>query len=440
MITDADVLVSYRRDQSPGGFVAAGMPAALSRPRNTAEVRDAVIEAGRLGMPIVPRGAGSGLAGGANAIDGCLVLCLERMTDVVGIDADSLTATVQAGVVNADLRRVAAEQGLWYAPDPASAEFSTIGGNVATNAGGLCCVKYGVTRDWVLGLEVVLASGEVVRVGRRTRKGVAGYDIGALFCGSEGTLGIVTEVTVRLQPLPPTAVTVAASFSRLEAAGMAVRRVMAEMTPSLLEIMDAATIAAVEELQPMELDREAAAMLFARTDAPDGAARAEAERIAAIFTEAGASIAVISEDAAEGRALLAARRLAYPALERLGTTLLDDVAVPLGEVPRFLREAAEIAERTGLRIAVFGHAGDGNMHPTIVYDSRDQGESRRAMAAFEELLELARRLGGTIAGEHGIGTLKRDQLAAELGPAQAIHRAIKDALDPAGLLNPGRAI
>lgn len=439
-ITDRDVLAGYGRDQSPPRFVDAGTPAVLVRPRDTAEVRSAVIEAGRLGLPVVVRGAGSGLAGGANAIHGCLVLCLERMTDIVSIDGASLTATVQAGVINDDLRRAAAEHGLWYAPDPASAEFSTIGGNVATNAGGLCCVKYGVTRDWVLGLEVVMADGEIVRVGRRTRKGVAGYDLAALFCGSEGTLGVVTEVTVRLQPLPPSAVTVAASFAGLEDAGSAVRQVMAELTPSLLEIMDAATIAAVEAFQPMELDREAAAMVFARSDAPGDGARVEAERIAEVFTAAGASIAVVSDDAAEGRALLAARKLAYPALERLGSTMLDDVAVPLGEVPRFLREAADLGARSDLRIAVFGHAGDGNMHPTIVYDADDAEETRRAVSAFEELLDLARRLGGTIAGEHGIGTLKRVQLSAELGPSRSVHLAIKDALDPTGLFNPGRAI
>jgi glycolate oxidase len=402
-------------------------------------VAAAVSAAARHGVPVVPRGAGSGLSGGANAVDGCLVVCLERMDQVVEVDPDSSIATVQAGVVNADLGTAAREHGLWYAPDPASFEFSTIGGNVATNAGGLCCVKYGVTRDSLLGLEVVLADGRVVRLGRRTRKGVAGYDLAGLLCGSEGTLGVITEATVRLQPPPGPASTLAASFATLRAAGEAIARIARSARPSLLEIMDAATIAAVEAFQPMELDLDAAALLFARSDEAGGVEQiAWMERVC---EEAGASLTVTSDEEAEGRMLLAARRLAYPALERRGTTLLDDIAVPVGRVPTFIEAVERIAAEHGVLIATFGHAGDGNMHPTIVYDHHDADETARATTAFGAIVALARSLGGTITGEHGVGLLKRAFLAEELGPDVAqLSRDIKRVWDPLDLMNPGKGM
>jgi glycolate oxidase len=391
-------------------------------------------------MPIVPRGAGSGLSGGANALDDCLVLGLERMTDVIAVDDASLTATVQPGVINAALGAAAAAHGLWYAPDPASREFSTIGGNVATNAGGLCCVKYGVTRDALLGVEVVLADGRAVRLGRRTRKGVAGYDLAGLLCGSEGTLGIITEVTVRLLPPPRPAATLAASFPDLGGAGRAIARIARTLTPSLLELMDRATVCAVEDLQPMDLDRDAAALVFARSDAGRVEGVDDVARMAAWCEEAGATLVVTSDEEAEGRMLMAARRLAYPALERLGATLLDDIAVPLAAIPALLEGVSEIAGRHDLVIGTFGHAGDGNMHPTIVYDHRDDDAVRRARAAFAAIVDLALSLDGTVTGEHGVGVLKRDVLATELGPALDVHRAVKRALDPNGLLNPGKAL
>ncbi|HWI70918.1 MAG TPA: FAD-linked oxidase C-terminal domain-containing protein, partial [Baekduia sp.] len=391
-------------------------------------------------VPIVPRGAGSGLAGAANAVDGCVVLSLERMTDVVEVDAASRLAVVQPGVTGDGLRAAVAGDGLWYAPDPASAAFSTIGGNVATNAGGLCCVKYGVTREALLGLEVVLASGEVVRLGGRTRKRSAGYDLMGLLCGSEGTLGVVTEVTARLLPAPPAGATVAASFPRLEQAGAAVSAITAALTPAVLEIMDAATIAAVEDYRPMDLDRDAEAMLFARSDAAGAAAPAEAERIAALCEAAGADLAVVSDDPAEGRMLMAGRRLAHPALEHRGATLLDDVCVPLGKIINLLAGIPPIAARHDVTIATFGHAGDGNMHPTIVYDPHDPDGPTRARDAFTDLLALVSDLGGTISGEHGAGILKRAWLPRELGAAADVQRRIKSALDPHGLLNPGPSL
>jgi glycolate oxidase len=440
VVVDPDLLTSYRSDQAAPGLLPAGMPAAVARPRTTAEVQEAVRAAARHGVPVVARGAGSGLAGGANAIDGCLVISTERMTDVVAVDAPSLLATVQPGLVNARLGEAARAEGLWYAPDPASYEFSTIGGNIATNAGGLCCVKYGVTRDALLGLEVVLADGRALRIGRRTRKGVAGYDLVSLICGSEGTLAIVTEATVRLLPPPRSSATLAASFANLGDAGRAIARITRETTPAVLELMDRTTIRAVEQMAPQGLDQEIAVLVFARSDLGGAAALEEVDRIAGWCEQEGATLAVTTDEEAEGRMLMAARRLAYSALERQGATLLDDVGVPLGKIPALLEGIERIAERHEVLIGTFGHAGDGNMHPTVVYDHRDEDAVARARAAFAAIVARTLELGGTIAGEHGVGLLKHGLLAGELGEAHELHRAIKRALDPAGLLNPGKAI
>jgi glycolate oxidase len=362
------------------------------------------------------------------------------MTDIVELDPVGLIARVQAGVLNASLKTAAAEAGLFYAPDPASFEFSTIGGNVATNAGGLCCVKYGVTRDSVLGLEVVLADGRLVRLGGRSLKDVGGYDLVSLLCGSEGTLGIVTEVTVRLLPRPRPALTMAASFPSLGAAGEAILAIVGKATPSLLEVMDSTTIAAVEAMQPMDLDDSIAALVFARVDGGGTAAEEDLRTMVELAEAAGASFVAASDDEAEGRMLMAARRLAYPALERLGATLLDDVGVPVSRLGELFARVPPIAARNDVMIGIFGHAGDGNMHPTIVYPHGDPAAVTRARAAFEEIVDLALSLGGTISGEHGIGTLKRDLLERALGPASDLNRAVKRALDPEGLLNPGKAI
>lgn len=439
VVTDPDVLASYCRDQAAPGLLEAGFPAVLARPRTTAEVQAVIRAANATSTPVVPRGAGSGLSGGANAIDGCVVISLEQMARIEQIDERSLTATVQPGVVNDVLRQAAAPHGLWYAPDPASMTWSTIGGNVATNAGGLCCVKYGVTRDAVLGLEVVLADGEVVQLGRRTRKGVVGYDLVGLMVGSEGTLGVITKATLRLLPQPRRAATLAAAFPSLGTAGEAVARICRAATPSLLELMDATTIRAVERFQPMDLDLDAAAYVFARADT-GSASVADVERMAEWCDQAGATLVATTDEEAEGRMIMAARRLAYPALEREGATLLDDVAVPVGAVPRLLEGVDEIARTHDLLIGTFGHAGDGNMHPTIVYDHADPDVVDRARRAFAAIIALAAELGGTATGEHGVGALKRSHARAELGDSVRLHEAIKRALDPANILNPGKSL
>jgi glycolate oxidase len=439
LITDPEVLEAHRRDQA--SWTAAGTPCALVRPGSTGEVQAVLRVASAHRVPVVARGAGSGLAGGANAVEGGLVLSLARMNRILELDRRGLFAVVQPGVINAAVKAAAAEQGLWYAPDPASWEFATIGGNLATNAGGLCCVKYGVTGDAVLGLEAVLADGSVVRTGGRTHKNVAGYDLTRLFVGSEGTLGIITEATLRLRPRPPPATTLVASFPTLVAAGEAVTEIMTGTRPSLLELMDRATVRAVEAYRPMGLDVDAAALLLARSDAGGEQGVAECARMASACEAAGATFIAHSADEAEGELLLGARRLAYPALERQGATLLDDVGVPLSRIVDLLSAVERIAEQRGVLIGTFGHAGDGNMHPTLVFDRSDPDAVARAQVAFDDLLRVVGELGGTITGEHGVGLLKRPYLAAQLGAeGMRLHLAIKAALDPLGLLNPGKMI
>ncbi|WP_016700476.1 FAD-binding oxidoreductase [Actinoalloteichus spitiensis] len=439
VLVDRDVTESYRRDMMP--LAPAGSPAAVVLPGTTEEVQDVVRACGAAGVPIVPRGAGSGLSGAANAVDGCVVLVLTRMDRIVEIDPDNRVAVVEPGVVNLDLRSAVEKHGLFYPPDPSSYDWCTIGGNLSTNAGGLCCVKYGVTTDSVLGLEVVLADGEVLRTGRRTVKGVAGYDLTRLFVGSEGTLGVITRATLALRPLPQAPATVVASFGSTGAAGAAVSRIVREgMVPSLLEIMDSVCVRAVERHLSTELGAGAgsAALVIGQSDLGGAAGLAEVERLEQVCLDAGAEFTHHTDDLAEGRLLLAARRAVLPALETLGSWLTDDVCVPRTRIAELIAGCAEIGEEVGLTVAVTGHAGDGNMHPTIVYDASREDEAEAARGAFDRILALGLRLGGTVTGEHGVGRIKQDWLATEIGPVGLrTHRVIKNALDPQGLFNPG---
>jgi glycolate oxidase len=398
-----------------------------------------------LGVPIVPRGAGTGLSGGANAVGGCVILDLSAMNQILEIDADDLLAVVQPGVINNDLKAAVAEHGLWYPPDPASAPWSTIGGNVATNAGGLCCLKYGVTRDYVLGLRAVVggpvAYGEVVRLGRRTTKGVAGLDLVGLFVGSEGTLGVVTEVTLRLRPARAgTPQTVVGAFGDLVTSGQAVAQITRRgLTPAVLELLDRASLEAVEDWKHMGIEADAMALLLARVDTPGDSGAAEAADIAATMTDAGALWVEQSTDDAEAEALFEARRLVYPAFERLGPVLTEDVCVPRSRVPAMLAQVNEIGARHGLQIATVAHAGDGNLHPLVVTPAGGDAARLEAQAAFEELLDAAIALGGTVTGEHGVGILKRDGLRRELDPGSlALQSAVRRALDPREIFNPGK--
>lgn len=434
--TDPEILASYRFDQAR--FVDAGMPSLVVFPRCTEELSAVVEVAFQHRLPIVPRGAGSGLSGGANAIDGCIVMSLQRMDRVLEIDPLNQLAIVQPGVINTAVKKAARAKGLHYPPDPASYEFSTIGGNIATNAGGLCCLKYGVTSDYVLGLEVVLGDGSIIRTGRRTRKGVAGYDLTRLFVSSEGTLGIVTEATLRLRPLPSEAGTLVSSFPDLIAAGDAITRLTATLALSMLELLDGETLRAIEAWKPIGLDRDAGALLILQADAEREEILKEAEKICAA---SGAVMTIRSSDAVEAELLLQARRLAFPSLERQGDVLLDDVAVPLGQIPALLRQIAVIAERNEVLIATFGHAGDGNMHPTLVFNADDPASIAAARAAFDEIVEAAIKLGGTTTGEHGVGLLKRHHLRSELGDeVLELSRSLKRVFDPRDILNPGKAI
>jgi glycolate oxidase len=395
--------------------------------------------------PVVPRGAGTGLSGGANAIAGCVILDLSPMNQVLEIDPDNLLCVVQAGAINNDVKALVAEQGLWYPPDPASAPWSTIGGNVATNAGGLCCLKYGVTRDYVLGLRAVVggpvAYGDAVRLGRRTTKGVAGLDLVGLFVGSEGTLGTVTEVTLRLRPAPAGPPrTIVGAFPSLVTSGHAVARITRRgLTPAVLELLDRPCLEAVEEWKHLGIEADAAALLLARADTPGESGAAESAAIAATMTDAGALWVQESSDDAEAEALFDARRLAYPALERLGPVLTEDVCVPRSKVPAMLAEVSHIAARHGVRVATIAHAGDGNIHPLIITPPGDDGARIAAQAAFEDFLDAAIALGGTVTGEHGVGLLKRDGMRRELDPASlALQSAIRRALDPLAIFNPGK--
>ncbi|MDX6266668.1 MAG: glycolate oxidase [Frankiales bacterium] len=434
VVTDPDVLTSLASDRAL--WAPAGVPSCAVRPRTAEQVQATLRIAYESGVAVVPRGAGSGLSGGAAAVDGCIVLSLASMTSI-DIHREGMYAVVQPGAVNGDVFRAAAAAGLFYAPDPASREFSTIGGNIATNAGGLCCVKYGVTRDSVLGLEVVLADGDILRTGGTTVKDVAGLDLRSLFVGSEGTLGVVTEATLRLLPQPASAATAIATFDSMEAACTAVTAIVTRCRPSMLEIMDSVTMRAVELMQPMGLDADAGALLLGRTDSGH---EADLEVMRTACVDAGASVFYSTADGSEGELLTAARRLALPALERLGPTLLDDVAVPLDQIAGMVRLIGGVAEAHGVTIGTFGHAGDGNLHPTIVVpDSPDGGA--RARGAFDAILAAALGIGGSITGEHGVGSLKRGALELQLDQGSTkLHRLIKNALDPRGILNPGKAL
>ncbi|MGQ0840652.1 FAD-binding oxidoreductase [Actinokineospora sp.] len=439
VLVDPDVTAGYQRDMMP--LAPYGAPLAVVLPADTAQVQEVVRACAAHGVPIVPRGAGSGLSGAANAVDGCVVLVTTRMNRILEIDPDNRLAVVEPGVINLDLRGAVEKHGLFYPPDPSSYDWCTIGGNLATNAGGLCCVKYGVTTDSVLGVQVVLADGELLKTGRRTVKGVAGYDLTKLFIGSEGTLGVITQATVALRPLPQAPGTMVAAFSSTEAAGAAVSRIVREgVVPSLMEIMDASSIEAVEAYLKTELGagKGCAALLICQSDSGGEAAIRELTVIEQVCADVGAELAYTTYDLAEGQMLLTARRAVLTALEVYGAWLTDDVCVPRTRIAELIAGCARISAEVGLRIAVVGHAGDGNMHPTIVYDPTSGDEFARARRAFDDILAVGLALGGTVTGEHGVGKIKREWLAREIGPiGLRVHRSIKTALDPDNLFNPG---
>ena len=435
VVADGDRMEKYRRDRAadPG----AGTPVAVVRATSTADVQAAVRWAAERGIGVIPRGAGTGLSGGATAQDGCLVVSTESMT-AVEIDPAARTASAEPGALNIAVKRAAAAHGLWYPPDPSSYEICSIGGNVATNAGGLCCVKYGVTSDYVLGLTVVLADGTAVDLGGPRLKDAAGLSLTKLFVGSEGTLGIITRVLLRLLPAQRAPATLVATFSSLDDATATVLEISRRLRPSMLELMDRASINAVEDVTRMGLDRQAEAMLIVQSDEPPPRSAEEVAEVAEICAAHRATEVASTDDPDEAAAFVAARRMMITAMERAGSLLMEDVGVPLPQLAALVRGIERIAGARDVLIAVVAHAGDGNTHPLIVYDPADPDQAARARAAYADVMDLGIALGGTITGEHGVGRLKRPWLGAQLGPdALALNRRIKAALDPHGILNPG---
>jgi glycolate oxidase len=437
--TDPDGMEKYRFDRS-GENDRAGIPAAVVRAESAEQVQEAVRWAARHRVPVVPRGAGSGLSGGAMAVDGGIVLSLERMR-AVEIDLDSQVAVVEPGALNAEVKAAAAGHGLWYPPDPASYDICSIGGNIATNAGGLCCVKYGVTTDYVLGLDVVLADGTLLTLGGKRIKDVAGLSLLKLFVGSEGTLGIVTRAVLRLEPAQPARSTLVAGFGTADDAARAVVAIRSSLRPSMMELMDHAAINAVEDWKPTGLDRSLGALLITQSDAPGAARSEEIERMRLACEAAGAQEVFLTDDPDEGEMFIEARRRAVPAVEARGALLLEDVGAPVPLLPDLLAAIAAISEKYDVPIPVVAHAGDGNTHPILEYDPTDRDGEARARTAFDEVMHAAIALGGTITGEHGVGRTKKGALPDQLGAeVMALSRRVKDALDPHGILNPGAVL
>lgn len=437
LLTPAESCLDYVGDASPA---SGGRPLAVVEARTVEDVSAMLKWASAHHVPVSVRGAGTGLAGGACAYDGGLVISLAGMTAIREIDPADRIAVVEAGAITADIDRAAAEVGLMYAPDPASYATSTIGGNIATNAGGLRCVRYGVTRDSVAGLEVVLADGSVITTGGRTRKNTAGYDLTGVFVGSEGTLGVVTAAILRLVPRPvDEPLTFRASFPSMDALGGAVSGIMGSpVTPLVLEFMDAATIDMVENYRPAGLDRSSAGVLLGQLTGVDAE-----EQFGVVETAMVAAGARKVERASgeRGEELLAARRLVTAAATARGPEYVCDVAVPPSRLAEMLEQVAAVAERNGVPISVAGHAGDGNLHPSIALPDTSAETLDGAERISDEIAVAAIALGGTVTGEHGIGSLKLGLLARQFDePTMAAHRRLKAAFDPLGILTPGRAV
>lgn len=432
-------LAAYARDATP---LFCGQPDVVVAPADSGQVASVLRFAAERGIPVVPRGAGTSLCAGAVAVAGGIVLSMARMNRILEIAPDELLARAEPGVPTAALADAAGEHGLFYAPDPGSRAVSTVGGNVATCAGGLRGLKYGVTRNYVLGLTVVLPTGEIIQTGGRMWKDVAGYDLTRLMCGSEGTLGVITEVTLALLPRPQTTRTGLAYFASLADASDAVTAVItAGVIPATLEFLDRHCMDAVEQFAALGLHRAAGALLLFGDDGDDQSVARAFETITARCRAAGALQVDVAGSITRSEELLAARRCTLPALSRLGSlTILEDASVPRPRLAEMVTRVEEIARRHDVLIATFGHAGDGNLHPTCVLESSDDAAGiTRAEKAFAEIFAAAVDMGGTITGEHGVGAAKLPFLEYRLGSAQLqLTQRIKNAFDPAGILNPGK--
>jgi glycolate oxidase len=444
LLGQANVLVE-REDVIPYSFDATAalrrVPRAVVFPGSAAEVSAILGLARRHRVPVVARGSGTGLSGGSVPVEGAVVVCLVRMDKLVELDALNFTLRAQAGVLTQAICDAADAAGLFYPPDPGSMKVSTIGGNVAENSGGLRGLKYGVTRDYVMGLEVVLADGAVCSLGNKCVKDVAGYSLKDLFVGSEGTLGIVTEVLLKLLPRPAARQTLLATYSRMDAAAETVSAIIAAgIVPCTLEFLDSKTIRCVEDFAHAGLPLDADALLLVEADGHPAAVADEAARIRELCENNGATSVRLAADAAEAARLAIARRSAFSALARMRpTTILEDATVPRSRLAEMIRFIQETGQKHRLEIATFGHFGDGNLHPTFLTDERDADEMRRVDAAMKEIFSRALALGGTITGEHGVGLAKKAFLREQYGEAgYSLLKQVKRALDPENLLNPGK--
>jgi len=424
-------------------FMVKGMPEAVLLPVSTDEVSRVMKVASREKIPVTPRGAGTNLTGGSVPTRGGITLSFTKMNRILDIDKENRHAVVQPGVINMEFQKELAKRGLYYPPDPGSMAVTTMGGNVAENAGGPRAVKYGVTKDYLLGLEVVLPSGEVLRTGGKTLKNVTGYNLTQLFCGSEGTLGLITEMTLKLIPLPETKRTLQAAYQSMGDAGKTVSKVFEiGILPVALEILDKTFINIIEDYTQLGLPREAEALLLIEVDGPESAVVPQSERLTKLCQEMGAHEVKVAKTVAENDEIWRARRSAYGAEARLRpTAIAEDCTVPVGNLVAMFQEVAKIAEKYKLLIPVVAHAGDGNLHPQILTDIRDKEEMERVMKAIDEISIKAVELGGTLTGEHGIGIAKREILPVELGEAaMEVTRNIKKAFDPLNIMNPDKVV
>ena len=435
--TDLAVRQAHRYDRS--GWTPDVCPAAVASVRSVEGVRHVVRHAQQTSTPLVARGAGTGLAGAATAIDGGIVLDLTPLNRIVTIAPEDEIAVVEPGVITADLDRAVQLHGLRYAPDPASVDIATIGGNIATNAGGLRCAKYGVTRDAVLGLDVVLADGRLIHTGRRAIKGVAGYDLTSLFVGSEGTLGVIVGATLRLRPLPAGTATISAYFVDAPAAFAAIGAVRrAGVVPTVAEFIDGPTLERIDDHLGSNLRGRGSAFLLLQTDGAGAGAEAE---VAMQVLRPLATALTMTTDLEEAAQLTAVRRGALPALERTGRVMIEDISVPRSQLPAAVAAVTDAARATGTSIYTFAHAADGNLHPIIVLRSDQEPSDPSVQDAADHIFRAALHLGGTVSGEHGVGVLKRHWMRRELGEdVEQIQRQLKAVFDPAGILNPGKAV
>jgi glycolate oxidase len=431
-------LVAYSYD----GTLLERRPDVVVRPGSAEEVAEVVRLAYEREIPLVPRGMGSGLAGGSIPSRGGIVLTLTRLNRILDIDEANMTATAEAGVVTADLQRAVEAVGLFYPPDPASIRQCTLGGNVATNAGGPRCVKYGVTRDYVLALKVVTAEGKTLSLGGKFVKNVTGYNLMHLFIGSEGTLGVITEVTVRLIARPNFVRTALVAFPRLDDASLAIQRMLhSGVLPSTIELMDQTTVTTVEEYMHLGLPVEAEALLLIEVDGrTEGEVQRDMDVVAETCRATGASQVQVAQDAPERESLWQARRAVGPSVARRAPGVLgEDISVPLSAIPETIRRIRALPQRFGLPMVIYGHAGDGNLHPNVLFDPRNPDHRARVEEIVREVFRIAVELGGTLSGEHGIGLTKQPYLEMALSPdvVEAMRR-VKQALDPKGILNPGK--